>query len=294
MYYTEQLNETRIKDFEKLTYTEYRPLLYKVGCDSAVVAFGALCYPAQPIGLILGELKKNGHMQIHTIFIKPKYRRFGIATALIKDMELAAVTNKCPDISFGFIHDNPFHEIFIKLLQKCGWDLPAETEMLLYKLDMENLIEADAPQFTLMELPAYFTVSNWNELEKKEFEYIKSGYGIWYPEPTSPFLEVERVDPLNSIFLRDENSQIIGWNITHRLDSETMLYRNVFVKEEFQLMGYAMLIMGETIWRQYERGIYKLMFCVHVRNKTMVKIINRFMKSLNYTVKNKLRVSKYL
>ena len=101
-----------------------------------------------------------------------------------------------------------------------------------------------------------------------------------------------RSDPLNSVFLRDEEKQIIGWTITHRLDSETMLYRNVFVKEEYRSMGYAMLLMGNAIWRQYDRGIYKLMFCVHVKNKSMTKIISRFMKPLNYTVKNKLRFSK--
>ncbi|KUO73427.1 MAG: hypothetical protein APF77_09545 [Clostridia bacterium BRH_c25] len=59
-------------------------------------------------------------------------------------------------------------------------------------------------------------------------------------------------------------------------------------------MGYAMLLMGEAIWRQYNRGIYKLMFCVNVKNKSMVKIINRFMKPFKYTVKEKLRLSKSL
>jgi len=292
VFYTERINEAMIKDFDKLTYREFRPLLNKVGSEASVIAFGALSYPAQPIGLILGEVRKDGYMQIHTIFIKPKYRRLGVATALLKDMEQAAGTNKCHGIYLGFIHDNPFHEIFNKLLRKCSWDLPAETDMLLYTLNMESLVEEDAPLFTLMELPGGFTVSSWQELSKEEFAKIKKGHGIWYPELTSPFLEEKRVDPLNSVFLRDEEKQIIGWTITHRLDSETMLYRNVFVKEEYRSMGYAMLLMGNAIWRQYDRGIYKLMFCVHVKNKSMTKIISRFMKPLNYTVKNKLRFSK--
>lgn len=292
MYYTEQINDTMFREFEKLTYTEYRPLLAKVGREMNVVAFGALSYPTQSIGLILGEVKKDGYMHIYTIFIKPKYRRLGVATALLKDMEKVAVNNKCHGIIFVFIHDNPFHDIFNKLLRKCGWDLPAQTDMLLYTLDMEGLVEEDAPLFTLMELPAGFTVSSWNELSKQEFAEIKKGQGKWYPELTSPFLEQERVDPINSIFLRDEENKIIGWTITHRLNSETMLYRNVFVKEEFRSMGYAMLLMGNSIWRQYDRGIFKLMFCVHVRNTTMTKIIGRFMKPLNFTVKNRLRFCK--
>ena len=293
MYYTERINETMIKDFEKLTYLEYRSaLLYKVGDESPVVAFGAFSYPAQPIGLILGELKKDGYMQIHTIFIKPKYRGQGVATALIKDMEQVTLANKCHGIYFGFIHDNSYHEIFTRLLQKCCWDLPAVTDMLLYSLDMENLVEEDAPQFTLMELPVDYTVSSWEELSEQDFAELKKGCGNLYPELTSPFLEEERVDPLNSVFLRDENQKIIGWTITHRLNSETMLYRNVFVIKEFQSMGYAMLLMAHAIWRQYDRGIYKLMFCVHVKNKSMNRIVSRFMKPFNHTVKKKLRYSK--
>lgn len=291
MYYTEQINETMIKDFEKLTYTEFRPLLKKAGGESPVIAFGALVYPAQPIGLILGEIVKDGRMHIHTIFIKPKYRRLGAAAALLKEMQQSATAKNCPGISFGFIDDNPYSELFNKLLQKCGWQ-PADTVMLLYKLDMEHLLEKDAPLFSLMELPESFTVSSWQELSKQDFEGIKKGQGIWYPELTSPFLEDERVDPFNSVFLRDENKEIIGWTITHLLDSETMLYRNIFVKDEYRAMGYAMILMGNAIWRQYDRGIYKLMFCVHVKNKHMNRIVSRFMKPFNYTVKKKLQFSK--
>ncbi len=128
----------------------------------------------------------------------------------------------------------------------------------------------------------------------QRFEELKKGEGVWYPELTSPFLERERVDPYNSVFLRNEEKRIIGWTITHRLDEETMLYRNVFVREELRSMGYAMLLMARAIWRQYDRGIYKLMFCVHVRNKDMNRIVSRFMKPLNYTVKDKIRYSRRL
>ncbi|KUO64327.1 MAG: hypothetical protein APF84_09830 [Gracilibacter sp. BRH_c7a] len=294
MFYIEQIDKSTVEKFEKLTYTEYRPFLYKIGDSSQVVAFGALNFSSQPVGLILAELKNDGNIQIHTLFVKQKYRRRGIATALIREMEQAGEINQYQGIYLEFTHDNPLYDIFQKLLQKCDWSFPATIEMLLYKLDMEEIDEKDAPLFTRMELPSCFTISSWDELQIQEFEYIKNGQGIWYPEKSSPFSEEERVDSLNSIFLRDENHQIIGWAITHQLDSETMLYRNVFVKEEYQLMGYAMLLMGEAIWRQYDRGIYKLMFCVNVSNKSMVKIINRFMKPFNYTVKKKMRLSKSL
>lgn len=294
MFYIEQIDKSTVKEFEKLTYIEYRPFLYKIGDSSQIAAFGALSFSSQPIGLILGEFRNDGYLQIHTLFVKPEYRRLGIATDLIREMEEAGVKNQYKGICIEFTDDNPLYDIFQKLLKKCDWSFPATTEMLLYKLDMEDINEEDAPLFTLMELPACFTISSWEELGKQEFEYIKKGYGIWYPEHSTPFLEEERVDSHNSVFLRDENNQIIGWAITHQLDSETMLYRNVFVKEEYQLMGYAMLLMGEAIWRQYNRGIYKLMFCVNVKNKSMVKIINRFMKPFNYTVKKKERLSKSL
>lgn len=294
MYYIEQINESMIKDIEKLTYTEFRPLLKKAGSDLPIFAFGAFIYPAQPIGLILGEVLKNGTMLVHTIFIKPKYRRLGAATALFKEIEQTAVAKNCSGISIAFIDDNPYNEPFGKLLEKCDWQMPAETVMLLYKLDMEGLLEEDAPLFTLMELPAAFTVSSWQELSEQEYEEIKKGKGIWYPELTSPFLEAERIDPFNSVFLRDENAAIIGWTITHRLDAETILYRNIFVKDEYRSMGYAMILMGNAIWRQYDRGIYKLMFCVHVKNKNMNRIVSRFMRPFNYTVKKKLQFSKII
>lgn len=294
MYYIKQIDRSTAKEFEGLTYTEYRPFLHKAGDSSQIAAFGAWSFSSQPIGLILGEFRSDGYLQIHTLFIRQQYRRLGIGTDLIKEMEEAGVKRQYKSICIEFTEDNPLFEVFQKLLKKCGWSFPATTEMLLYKLDMSSIAEKDAPLFTSMKLPGCFTISSWEELGEQEFEYIKKGYGVWYPERSTPFLEEERVDSHNSVFLRDENNQIIGWVITHQLDAETMLYRNVFVKEEYQLMGYAMLLMGEAIWRQYNRGIYKLMFCVNVNNKSMVKIINRFMKPFNYTVKKKERLSKPL
>lgn len=294
MFYIEQLDRSTVNKFEKLTYTEYRPFLYKIGDSAQIIAFGALSFSTQPIGLILGEFRNDGYLQIHTLFVKQEYRRLGIGTDLIGEMEQAGVKNQYKGICFEFTEDNQLYDIFQKLLKKCDWSFPATTEMLLYKLDMGEIAEEDAPLFTAMKLPSCLTISSWKELGTQEFEYIKKGYGIWYPGQSTPFLEEERVDSHNSVFLRDENKQIIGWAITHRLDSETMLYRNVFVKEEYQLMGYALLLMGEAIWRQYNRGIYKLMFCVNVKNKSMVKIVNRFMKPFNYTVKKKERLSKSL
>ena len=294
VYYVERITEGMIKDFERLTYTEFRPLLYKAGSHSSVIAFGALIYPDQPIGLILGEVKKDGRLLIHTVFIKPKHRGLGVATALFKEIESAAVMNKCREIHVGFINDNPYNEAFTKLLHRCGWQIPGETTMLLYKMDMEHLVEEEAPLFSIMELPGSFSVSSWQEISQQEFVEIKEGKDIWYPESTSPFLEVERVDPFNSVFLRDENKRIIGWTIAHRLDSETILYRNIYVKDEYRSMGYALLLMGNAIWRQYDRGIYKLMFCVHVKHKNMNRIVSRFMKPFNYTVKQKLQFCKIL
>lgn len=294
MFFTELINETTSKDVEKLTYAEFRPLLARAGGDSPVIACGAFIYPAQPAGLILGEVGKDGRMLVHTIFIKPKFRGLGMATALFREMEQVAAARKCRVITFGYIDDNPYNELFHKLLRKCGWSFPPETVMLLHKMDMENLLEEDAPLFSLMELPAGFTVSGWQELCAQEFAEIKKGEGVWYPEPTSPFLEEERVDPFNSVFLRDEDKRIIGWVITHRLDKETMLYRNIFVKDEYRSMGYAMILMGHAIWRQYDRGIYKLMFCVHVKNRNMNRIVSRLMKPFNHTVKKKLQFSKNL
>lgn len=293
MFYTELLDDTTVNAFERLTHTEFRSLLQKSGGGGQALAIGALVYPGQPIGLILGELNNEGCLLIQTVFVKPKYRRLGVATTLLREIEQAAANRKCSLMNCGFIEDHPENEHFTRLLQKCGWQ-PPETNMLLYKMDMAGLKEEDCPLFTVLELPETFKVSAWQDLSESELACLKTGEGVWYSRLTSPFLEQERVDTYNSVFLKNENEEIIGWTIAHRLDSDTILYRNIFAKEEYRSMGYAMLLMGKAIWRQYDRGIYKLMFCVHVKNKGMNRIINRFMKPFNYTVKQKLQFDKYL
>ncbi len=294
MYFIHQVDSATANSYESLTFTDYYPILRRVGSDENVVAVAASNFSRLPVGLALGERSPNGELQIYSIFVKPKFRLMGVATALIEQMEEVARRQECSSISFGYIEDHEFHRAFEKLLEKCHWELPPQTEMLLYKMDLGKFTEDQAPIFTTMEFPAHVTPFLWNEIKNLELKELRQGEGLWYPRSLSPFLEEELIEPVHSLGLKDEKGNIIGWAIARRLDFETMLIRNVFVKEEFRHLGYAMLLLGEAICKQYEQGIYKLMFCVHVKNSSMAKIVRRFMKPFEHEVKEKLGIRKLI
>ncbi len=90
---------------------------------------------------------------MYTVFVKPKQRRLGVAQELFKEMEQAARNHECQGLYMEFIEDHPYHEHICGVLAKCGWDMPAQPVMRLYKLDMEPLKEEEAPLFSLMVLP---------------------------------------------------------------------------------------------------------------------------------------------
>ncbi len=295
MYTIFQLQEHHIASYEDMTFTECRPTLHRLGRDEAVVAFGAALF-GQPIGLILAERRWNGDMEIMTVFVKSKYRGIGAGTALLGALQQWSEAAGCASVNIGFIHDHPDSSAFARIAEKNGWNEPV-TEMYIYKIDMDEHLahdpDMDPPVFTTYKLHAGLRPFYWRDLTEEEKAYIRSGKNVWYPDFLDPFQQEHIVELSNSLGLRNEDGEIIGWVITHRIEANTVLYKSMYMKPEYRKYGYGPTLMAEAVNIQmYETDIGCIMFSVNVFNLPMKKVIDRFLKSYACYIKEKIRIRK--
>ncbi len=86
------LNQTTVRNYQKLTYPHFRTLLNNLTAEAPVIAIGVEL-EAEPIALILAEYnlfsEENNKIygQILSLFVVPDYRCQGIGTELIARME---------------------------------------------------------------------------------------------------------------------------------------------------------------------------------------------------------------
>ena len=91
------------------------------------------------------------------------------------------------------------------------------------------------------------------------------------------FVEDTRLEPLNSLGLRYQG-EVIGWTITHRIDSETIRYSVMFVEERFQRMGRGFSLLTQAVKRQIDSGIPYATAAVSNNNPSMLHCVERYHK----------------
>lgn len=293
MFFCRHLSGKDIKHFAALTYKQNGLLLERAPEDPAIFAIGAFTVSRIPAGLILGEIRENDELLINTLFVSNDFRGLGIGYALLKEMEKVAQERGCHMLSLSIIHDHPYLDVFEALLQGCGWALEWEEAGLVYRLDFANNMQVEPPSMLELEFPTHVIPFFWKDLTPAERLELSKNEGVWYPRVYSPFLEEERMEPLNSLGLKDEQGNIFSWVITQRLSEDTILLRTVFGREEYRSWGYIMLLVGEAIFIQLENGINNLMFNVSLDNKVMSRLIKKLLRPYNHSVKKMLRLRKF-
>lgn len=286
------LNSMTAVPYQRFTFPIYRTYLQGLIPQDNVLAIGATT-AEQASGLVLAELSPETRSgTILSIFVDPPYRRQGIGTALLMHMEQELQQRGYQELQLVYVTGKPTTTALERLLHTCQWTAP-EPRMIVCKSTTEHI--AAAPWMHKDHLPPAFEIFPWIEITSDERRSLQQQQDEhpWIPSDLVPFQLEEGFEPINSLGLR-YRQQVVGWVITHRLDSNTIRYTCSFVREDLQRMGRIIPMYVAAIQRQHQAGIINGIWTVPLRHTAMFNFVQQRMAPYMTSIEETRGVTKPL
>lgn len=204
-----------------------------------------LCFMAldetKPVGLLLGSATESFYLaEIHSLFVKKKYRNQNIEAKLLQCFEKELMEHQCKMVTCFYSDAMETKLELEKLLNNNKFNPPIPTIIRYYFKGADF-----APNWMNKnyQYPKDFSVSYFKDLseeERKELMRRVSQGSI--PNEVSPFLNEEVVEPINSLILKDQE-KIIGFVITHRVSETLIRYSSLYIESEYQHLGYSIQLL---------------------------------------------------
>ncbi|MEG3898952.1 MULTISPECIES: GNAT family N-acetyltransferase [unclassified Microcoleus] len=226
------------------------------------------------VGLAIVELDtQSGKAGILSLFVEPEHRGQGIGTHLIQQLETKLIEMGCKRVQLSYQATEIAQVALEPILQRQGWKLP-KVSLILVKAEAERIPKI--PWVKKYQLPKDLVIFSWQELTEEEKQQLQQGQEEkpWYQQGLSPFLDETIVEPINSLGLRYQG-EVVGWMVTHRVAPDTIRYTSMFVEKRWQRLGRGIVLMAESLQRQYDRAIPYYAYAVSSRNPLMLEFVDR-------------------
>jgi GNAT superfamily N-acetyltransferase len=267
------LDAPEVARFVPLTFPALRGRLGTGESNSNLFAVGAALL-GEPVGLALAEIAPGGaSAQLLSLFVVAPYRRRGLGTTLLAELEATLAQRGCIRMSAAYRDALPGLTGLEGVLRKRFWT-PPQPDLHLFTFDRGLL---DASWIKQGTLPSDFILFAWNELTPRERAELEARQGTdsWHDESLSPFTEEERIDGNSSLGLR-RNGQVVGWVVTHRLPAGPVRWSSLFVRRDLQGTGRAIPMLAESIRRHCAAHPDVPMICfVSPENTVMLRFAER-------------------
>jgi GNAT superfamily N-acetyltransferase len=221
--------------------------------DTIIVALGAF-EDNHPIGIVLSTFRvPQRYAVVLALYVEEKFRNKKIGTQLLAQLESVLVEKDCSLMSITYQSDLPTTVYLEKTLNRLGWDQGMPFSI---RCHFKSSTFSASWMKNKYRLPKDIEIFKWKFLtlkERKQLELELSKETI--PSSVSPFIQETLIEPSNSLGLRKKDGEVIGWMITHRVSEDTIQYASLFIKPEYQFLGYAVYLSVESIRLQMEGPI---------------------------------------
>jgi GNAT superfamily N-acetyltransferase len=291
MFHVSQLDTTSCPAYESLTFKYARPLLQQMDERPTCLALGAEwrdgTQRTEAAGLLLLHCPAgSAEAEVISLFVKAKYRRRGIGTALLRLAEGLLQERQRSKLGLIYYSGKPVTPAIESFLHREGWSRP-ETEGKVYTADMRI---AEAPWLRKTGLPGGMRSFYWHELPEEDKSRLEKLEGCLYPGYLSPFKAMLPLEKRNSLGLR-ARGETVGWCVTYRIAEDTVLYDSVFIAPEYRLSGCAFMLIAQSIAIQLEHRIPRAIFAVNREALFMRQMLDRWLAP--YTTGNSERKASY-
>jgi len=272
MYNYIVLERLNAPTYKHLTYPWFQERLDTLlSPELTNIAIG-VAVQGQPVGLVLAEyLPNQNQANMLSLMVAQEHRQRGIGTALLMQIEEILKEYSCQklDILYKLNLTTPILE---RMLKQQNW-VPASFYSLQCLTNRETINQA--PFLHRYTLPKKFTIFPWVELTAQERTEIEQrDNGLNYPDELCPFKE-DRIEALSSVGLR-YREEVVGWSIVQRMMPNCVIYKSLFVKQEFRSTALGVHLLAASINRQLtDEKVTDSMFFVLKNNTPMVRFLNR-------------------
>ncbi|MFM2303090.1 MAG: hypothetical protein RLZZ135_496 [Cyanobacteriota bacterium] len=262
--------------YQSFTFPLFRPHLQVLKLESSIVAIAATD-GHQPIGLALAKIQADGSSsaEILSIFVAPAYRRQGIGTALLRQLESELRSQGCTQLELVYTTGKPTTFALERLLTVCQWTAP-QPQMLVGRAKIcSGMMQAP---WMRTAFPADYDLFSWLEITPAERTTLQQQAKDWIPSQLMPFQFEQDLEPLNSLGLRYQG-EVVGWIITHRLSADTIRYTSGFVRPDLQKRGRYISLIANAIQIQENAQITNGIWTVPFVYPAMVSFVRQRMCS---------------
>ena len=217
-----------IEPVAHLTFPVLREkLVGKTGVKLAVARDGPF-----PCGLAIGVPGPNADFELASFYVLPLYRRQGLGTRLLDELEQAFVAEGCRK-GASFVTVKPEDQSPLLFLRHAGWP-----DVRVTGLNCRTTIEKAFETAWLVNarLPDPFEIVAWDEVDEAARKKISSTIGDLAPPDLSPFVFERDAHLPTSVALRDKrDGRVRGWIITHQIGADLIHWTCSFVAPEVSL-----------------------------------------------------------
>ena len=122
MYTVTRLSREQLATYAGLTFPSLQEELLAESGRVQVVAAGASCF-GKPVGLVWANYwPRHEYGRIRTMFVIGKYRRRGIGSAMLRELESALEQSGCREMSFEYRQDSDRSLLWERLFRRSGWE----------------------------------------------------------------------------------------------------------------------------------------------------------------------------
>ena len=198
-----------------------------------------------PVGICLGLLNIDLHFfEFLHIEVDCEHRCRHIGRTLMAKTQKEAVKQQAKFFSFIYTKDEPETPAIEKIVNANHWEGSRPFMVKGYF----NLDTFDPPLLHLnLHYPPKYKEFFWKDLKESQKKDLlfreKQGH---FPVAVSPFNDEKMIEPLNSLGLLDEE-RVVGWLITHRIDTETIRYASLFIEPSLKFRALSMKLLVDSI-----------------------------------------------
>ncbi len=272
--------------YHGLTYPSLQTLLFAAG-HGAVTAVGAM-EDGVAAGLALAlRLPLKGFTRVASLFVRERSRRRGIGTRLLAALEQELDRQGVERMEVSYQTGRSTSEAPPRLLARLGWPEP-HPDRLICRCDRRMLdspwLRRDYP------LPRDASIVPWSEVGPAEIDALRESQRTdpWIPASLRPW-EYSNTE-FNSVAMRHK-SQLVGWVLTQRFDSSSLIYSNSYMHPTLQRTARILALYVEAVRKQAaDPTLPGALWVVPFIHPTMVRFVRSTMAPYMTRVEE-LRVS---
>lgn len=263
--------------------------------DQSIIAFGAR-FNKFACGAIFAQLKGNEECCIKSFFVLPLFRRRGAGTALLKALNEKLKQLGIKKVTVQAITSKENIDLLNDFLTKRGF-LEAEILTVVYTFGPKKIVEnssfARQIASTHSKWPKNVAISPQNQVSEVFLQELKQRENIDYPSVLSPFAnEFDLIDECTQFAIFDEK-EIVGWITGLKAPGNMILYRSLFVLEDFRKSALGYFLFNEAI-RTHVKNYpdKKIIFAVDMNNTRTQKFFASYFKDLYESKKFEFQIIK--